>query len=194
MRRDPLPGDYFPWITGALILAGIVHLASILLMPALASRDAFARLAALAPSNRLVLLPPPLPGREAIPLVDPQTATGVCRYDLREGPLRLQATVSGDSLLAISFHQRRGQVFYAVTDRAAVRGRIDAVLVTPAQLDALEAGDPGEEPAPDLRLVSSTPEGYIVVRALAERPDDMRGAEARVMAVACNTESVPPAR
>ena len=194
MKPDPQAERYFPWFAACLVLAGIVHLVSILLIPALASRDAFARLSALAPANRLVLLPPALPGQEVVPLSDPQTAMGVCRYDLREGPLRLQAAVAGDSLLAISFHQRRGQVFYAVTDRAAVRGRIDVVLVTQGQLDALEAGDAGDEPVQDLRLVSASPDGYVILRALAERPDDMPRAQAQVESVVCGIDKTAAAR
>src|SRR5262249_19044850 len=47
------------WIVGGLVLGGIVHLATIMVLPRTASRDAYARLAALAPVNGFALLPAP---------------------------------------------------------------------------------------------------------------------------------------
>ena len=39
------------WLLGALLLAGIVHLATVLLLPRMASQDAYARVSAIAPVN-----------------------------------------------------------------------------------------------------------------------------------------------
>ena len=73
---------YFPWLAGMFIIAGIVHIVSVLAMPALATRDAFARLSATTPVNALALLPDAGPGREIIPFDDAQTAVAICRFDL----------------------------------------------------------------------------------------------------------------
>ena len=128
---------YFPWGAGCLVIAGIVHLVSVLVLPRLASKDAFARISALAPPAQLTLIPRLTPGTELFPFGDPAMALGVCRYNLAAAPLRVSANIGNDSLLSISFHDRYGRIFYAMTDRAATRGHIEAVIVTQQQLETL---------------------------------------------------------
>ena len=75
-----------------------------------------------------------------------------------------------------------------MTDRAAVKGRIDVVVATAAQIEALEAGDNADEPVQDLRLPVADFEGYVVARALAERPGDMARARAQLQSVSCGPD------
>ncbi|MGA8600226.1 MAG: hypothetical protein WB663_02345, partial [Beijerinckiaceae bacterium] len=82
-------------------------------------------------------------------------------------------------------------VFYATTDRSALRGKIDVAIVNTGQLEALESNDPEDQPAPELRLLAPAPTGFILVRALAERPNELPRAEARVTAVTCAPERPP---
>ena len=78
------------WIAGGLVLGGIVHLATIMVLPRTATQDAYARLAPLAPVNGFALLPAPTPDKLAsVPFMDPAFATAVCRYDLAKGPIKL---------------------------------------------------------------------------------------------------------
>jgi uncharacterized membrane protein len=49
------------WLLGAVLLGGIVHLATVLVLPRLASQDAYARVAAIAPVNAVIAVPPPTP-------------------------------------------------------------------------------------------------------------------------------------
>ena len=188
MSRRPESPHYFPWTGGILVLAGIVHIASVLAMDRLAPRDAFARIAAMAALNQLVVLPRPQPGEEVLPFNDPAIATGICRYDIRRAPFRLTASITGDSLLSISFHDRYGRVYYSLTDRAAVRGKIEAVIVNAAQKEALEADDAEDGPGPDLRLLTRHNQGFVVLRALAEQPGDYDSAQKRVSQVVCAPE------
>lgn len=178
----------FPWLPACLAIAGITHLSSMLMLPRLAPRDAFQRLAAVTDVNKVSLLPQPRPGDDVLVYPDPSMATGVCRFDLNSGPLRLQAVVAGDNLLSISFHDRGGIVFYAMTDRASVRGRIDILLGLRRQLDQIEANDQSDEPSQDLRLPAPAREGFIVLRALAERPSDMARARAQIQSIVCGPE------
>ena len=179
---------YFPYIGGALVLAGIVHIASVLAMPRLAAKDAFARIVELAPLNELTLLPRPTPGNEPIAMADPAVATAVCRYNLAQAPFRISVGVNSDSLLSISFHDRYGHVFYALTDRAAVRGQIEAVVVNAAQKDALEADDSEDGPGPDLRLLTVQQQGFVFLRALAEQPGDYEQAQQTLKNVRCGPD------
>ena len=181
---------YFPYVAGCLVIAGIVHLVSVLAMPALASKDAFARISALAGLNQITAIPRFQPGAELFPFLDPAMALGVCRYDLAAAPLRLSVGVANDSLLSISFHDRYGRVYYAMTDRAAVRGRIEAVIVTQKQLEELEAKDGDDDLQQDLRLVTQQREGYVLFQALAEQDSDHAAASKLVGAANCRSD--PP--
>ena len=188
-RLGDLFFNFLPYAIGALLIAGIVHIVSILLMPNVAPRDAFARFSELVPQSRMSLLPTPKPGSEAIPYQDPALIQAACRYDLADSPLHIRANVSGDGLLSLAFHSRSGRIFYSMTDRAALRGKIDVILLTKSQLTALEALDTDDEPPQELRLVSPSREGFVIVRALAERENARPEALGRLAAVSCAPEA-----
>jgi uncharacterized membrane protein len=179
---------FFPWLFGALFLAGIVHIVSIFAMPWLAPKDAFARMAAAAPVHQMTLLPDPTP-QESAPFDDPALVQGVCRYDLSQGRLRLRANLPPDELLLMSFHGRQGQVYYSMTDRSATRGSLDVLILTRPQLDIVEANDKEDELPQDLRIIAPTLEGFILLRALSERPSLRDEARQRISAVTCSLES-----
>ena len=173
-----------PFIAGALVVAGLIHIATIFLLPRLASKDAFARISALAPVHKIVLLPEAAGG----PFDDPALAQGVCRFDLAQGPLRLRANLAPDHLMLFSFHARDGRIFYSMTDRSATRGKLDLLLLTREQLDAVEANDPEDELPQDLRILAPTLEGFLLLRSLAEFPGEMSQSKARIEAVACGLD------
>ena len=79
------------WLLGGLLLGGIVHLGSVLLLPRTATQDAFTRLSASAPANSMVPMPAATPDEAVLPFMDPAFATSVCRYDLADGPLTLRS-------------------------------------------------------------------------------------------------------
>jgi uncharacterized membrane protein len=181
-----------PFVAAVFVVAGIVHIVSVLAMPAVAPQDAVTRLAAVASSgDGVVLLPAASPGREIMPYEDPSVALGFCRFDLSKGLYRVRTNVDGEHFIALSFHTRSGRVFYATTDRSSLRGKIDVAIVNAAQLEALESNDPEDEPASELRLLAPGPVGFVLVRALAERPGELPRAEARVTSVTCAPERPP---
>jgi len=189
--RDRLLG-ILPFVATIVFVAGIVHIVSVLAMPAVAPQDALTRLAAVAPEgDGVVLLPAASPGREIMPYEDPSVALGFCRFDLGRGLYRVRTNIDGEHFIALSFHTRSGRVFYATTDRSALRGKIDIAIVNAAQLEALEANDPEDEPAPELRLQAPAASGFVLVRALAERRNELPNAEARVTSVTCAPERPP---
>ena len=62
------------WLLSGVLLGGIVHFATILLLPATATQNAYARIAAIAPVNRVVPLPSPTAEKSIVPLMDPAFA------------------------------------------------------------------------------------------------------------------------
>lgn len=180
------------WLLGVLFVAGIVHILSIFALPDLESTDAYGRLAALASPARMTMLPRPSPGAEILPFADPAIVQGVCLYDLSQGALRLRGSVDGDRLLTLSFRTPSGEVFYSMTDRAAQHGKINVLVLSPEQLEAIESEADDEEDLPqELRLIAPTQRGIILVSSLASLPSERLEAEARVKAISCQTESTP---
>ncbi len=76
-------------------------------------------------------------------------------------------------------------MFFAVTDRAAVRGELEIVVMTRRQLDEALAEEDEDEPSRDVRIVAPRQEGLIVVRAAAPFPSQRREAEEAAKAVSC---------
>ena len=178
-------------VAAATILAALVHLTVVLVAPYVANRDAFARLAPLGALNETVALPRASPKEKMLPYADPAVAMAFCRYDLASGPIRVRAP-AGRAFASISFHTRRGLVFYALTDKAASHGVIDAVLGTPEEVRALAAHDDEEAPLRDLRVAAPAREGYVVIRVFSELPSLYPAAEADAKRLTCRPEPVPP--
>jgi len=189
--RPKSGGSYLGvYLAAAVILAALVHFVVVLAAPLVASDDAFQRLAALGDVNATVLLPRADPSQEAFPYGDPAVAMSFCRYDLASGPIRVAAP-AGRSFASISFHARRGLVFYSLTDKAAAHGVIDAVIGTPEQVQALAANDNEEDPSRDLRVAAPAPQGYVLMRAFSESPSLYPQAEAEAKRLACRPEPMP---
>ena len=181
-ERGPI---VLPWALGALFLAGIVHISSVLLMPSFAQNDAYARLGGQAHGVSAL---PDASVAQSMPYQDQQAEYSVCHYDLDLGATRVRSNVTADALVAISFHDRTGRIFYSTTDRAALRGRIDVRLLTPRQLDTVEASDPEDQTPQELRLTPPTQTGFVLVRALIEQPGGRPAARQAATAVLCQTE------
>jgi uncharacterized membrane protein len=162
---------WLAWIAAGIVLGGMVHLATVLLLPAMATRDAYARLEPAVPVNTMTLLPQPTPTEVTLPFRDPAFATAVCRYDLTAAPLKVHVTTS-QSYLALSFYTRQDRAFYAINDRAAVRRTIELDLMTPTQRAQVQEDE--EVTAADRLIVESpTATGLVLIRALAPEPSDM---------------------
>jgi uncharacterized membrane protein len=152
------------WLLGALLLGGIVHLATVLLLPNLASQDAYARVSAIAPVNAVVPLPPPTPENAIMPFMDPAFAVSVCRYDLSRGALKFSVPIS-QAYTSVSFYTRGDVAYYAINDRAAGRRVIELDLMTVAQRADLPENEDITR-ADRLIVTSPTTRGLIVIRAL----------------------------
>ena len=162
----------------------------VLILPAVATKDAFARLARSERWTRPSRCRGQVRPKERLPYADPAVAWAFCRYDLASGPIRVTAPV-GRAFASISFHTRRGLVFYALTDKAATHGVIDAVLATPADIQALAAHDDEDDPSRDLRIAAPVPEGYVVMRVFSELPSLYPEAEAQAKHLDCKPEPSP---
>lgn len=179
-------------ILGGVLLGGIVHLATVIILPRTATQDAYARLSLIAPVNTVVALPAPTPEKAVMPFMDPAFASAVCRYDLSRGPLKLTVPVS-PGYTSVSFYTRYDVAYYAINDRAAGRRIIELDLMTTAQHEQVPEDE--EVTAADRLIVESpTLTGLIAIRALAPEPGLMRVAESTVAASKCSTQQPEPPR
>lgn len=191
MKDRDLIMDWLPFVLGALVFAGLVHLVSILAVPYLSSHDAWSRLSNAMPPNRFVLLERGAAGESLLPYEDPRAFVGACIYDLGEGPVRVQADFSGDGMVIVSFHDRRGAIFYGLNDRGGLRGKLDALIVTAAQREAIDAATPEDEAVQELRLLSPTGTGYVIARSVIVDSSDVEDARRRLSPVTCEQQQAP---
>lgn len=187
--------EFVPWATATLLVAGFVHIVSVLLLPGLAPRAALIRLtevarAAGADSGGVVLLPPMRPGAETLPFEDPAFAEAVCVFDLGKGLLRVTADADNENLIGLSFHAGAGRIFHAMTDRSAIKGKIDIVVGDARQIDALESAE-DEAPAQEVRLTAPTKRGFVLIRSFAKTASDEERARDRLRAVSCERFQPP---
>ena len=171
------------WLLAGLVLGGIVHLASVLLLPRTATQDAYSRLAPITPVNAVAPLPVPSPDNAILPFMDPAFAVAVCRYDLANAPLKLTTPV-GQAYTSVSFYTRFGVAYYAINDRAAGRRVIELELMTAEQRSQLP--DDEEVTAADRLIVESpTQTGLVVLRALSPEPSSLPVARGILAAAQC---------
>lgn len=169
-----------------LLLAGIVHIVTVLAIPPLSERDATSAYLGLGVGGKaeLVAGPGATPGLPAPLEADPAVVTAVCGFDLASGPMRVVAR-TGALPLGLTLHRRGGGVIYAITDRAAIRGVVEFLVMTEEQRDERLARDEEGQTSRELRVVSDTMQGLIVARALSPLPSDRGDAEALATGVAC---------
>lgn len=175
-------------LLGGALLGGIVHIATVIILPRTATKDAYSRLEKIAPVNTMTPLPAPTAEAAIMPLMDPAFASAVCRYDLSQGPMKLTVPVR-TAYTSVSFYTRYDIAYYAINDRAAGRRIIELDLMTAEQRDQM----PEEEDvtAADRLIVESpTPTGLIAIRALAPEPGLMPQAQSAVAAAQCRRSDI----
>jgi uncharacterized membrane protein len=180
--------DLAPWIIATFLVAVIVHLVSVLLMPHLAPKDALARLAGATNADAgLAVLSSTQPNAQVLPFQDPTLVEGVCFFDLSKGLLHLHGNVEPGEFLGLSFHGGAGRVFHAMTDRSAIKGKIDVVLGDASQISELESEDSDDAPPPEIRVTAPSAVGFVLIRSFVKRPSDRERAEQQVRALQCES-------
>jgi uncharacterized membrane protein len=92
-------------ILGGLLLGGVVHLATVMMVPHTAAQDAYARLSSTTPVNMIAQIPMPQPDNAPLTFMDPAFAMAVCRYDLAQGSLKFSVPVS-QAYTSVTFYTR----------------------------------------------------------------------------------------
>ncbi len=120
------------WLVGGLLLGGVIHLVTILLLPLLAEDTTWSRIAALDAENKVLVLPPVGPGEPNPLRLDPELSYGVCRIDLDTGP----AYVSGilpDGFWSVAIYDSAGIVTYSTTNRDGIGQNVELGIFNASQ-------------------------------------------------------------
>jgi len=172
----------------ALLLTGIVHLASVLALPWLAPRDAFSRLAELAQDNAMTVVAQDR-AAEALPYSDPAVATAICRYVLDRGPVRVRLR-TGVGPMSLLFLRKGAGIYHSLSDKAATQGVLDAVVATPQQMEAIIERDSDDDAVQEIRITSSDIVGLVVVHALVPTHSQRPQVERSLRQATCEVESL----
>ena len=179
--RVRIPGLY---IVLGLVLAGLIHIVSVLTLPMLAPKNAYARIAAIGPANTMIELPAAAPGRQVMPMIAPDVRYAFCRFDLANGPVRLKATVP-DDLWLIALYTPEGDNFYSVAGADMKRAEIDLVI-TGADQTVEEAGVDAPESSDEVIVVNSpVTKGIALIRAPLVGPSRAARAEQALKSTFC---------
>jgi uncharacterized membrane protein len=150
-------------LAGAALAGGIVHILATLAVPQLATSTAFAKLRQDLPANRMVVLGPSSPGKEALPFLMPDALYAVCRYDLSRDSLRVTAVLLHMGW-ALSLHTAHGDNFYAMPAHPLHRDEV-MLTITPAS-DKLEFVPQARRiSGADSGVAAASPEGLVMIRA-----------------------------
>lgn len=174
-----------PFFLGAILIAVVVHLASLLALPAFATNDAYARLGRDAAVNQVSPLTQAQIAALDLPFYDRSFESAVCKYDLSAGVLRLRAPSPGTMLL-VTLIAQGGNVYFSVTDRAAIKGLVEVLIGTDAQIEQIEASDKDDEVLGELRVRAPKPRGLALIRVFA--PDETSKARAAEDAAQANCQ------
>lgn len=163
------------WAFAGLVLGGVIHIAVILTLPALATEGLWQRVLALDALNRPVVLAAPA-AQQPNPLrLDPELAYAVCRIDLREGPGYLRGTLPS-GYWSVAVYGPNGTVLYSTTNRdglgtsveLGIFNQVQTRLLAEQQLNIAEGLLVVEVDADDVLTVIRTAPPHQAVRTRYE--------------------------
>jgi uncharacterized membrane protein len=151
-------------VIGAVLLGGILHILVTLAVPFITSSTAFAKLRETLPANRMVILPPPAPGKQALPFLTPDALYAMCRFDVSVDSLAVTAAVAHMGW-TLSMHTPKGDNFYVMPAQQQRRNDVSLLVVPAASTLSEFATTPRRVSASDSQIPSPTNEGVVIVRA-----------------------------
>lgn len=149
-----------------LLGAGIVHLAILFMLPGYSVRDAWTQISSVANYYEPVRL---RTHQATLPVPeDPFFDAVACRFNLEDGML----SVRGQGKIpfwTMAIYDDRGLNTFSVSDRVSKNSLLEAVVLTPIQMQRLKA-DEAAEADQSLFLETDVIDGFVLVRAFI--PDE----------------------
>jgi len=148
----------------SLLFAGIVHIAIVMLIPHLSSKDAVRIISQNGKPNEVILIGET--GKVKINERDPFFKLALCRYDLEDAALQISAD-KVDSFWSASVFNSSGNIVYSFSDRTAIGNKLELLLVNAIQQADLRQSKPEEIETSILVEVPSN-KGFFLLRSLIE--------------------------
>jgi len=165
-----------------LVGAAALHIVIILALPGWTGNDAWTRVVRLGETDRFYALANEA-NSSGLLNEDLHINVAVCRFDLTEGPVRVQASGAVPVWTASAFDTDSSETF-SINDRSSISEDVDITFVTPAQMLQLRRAMP-ESLASSVLVALVRPEGYVVLRAVAPLPSLVAGARAFLTGADC---------
>jgi uncharacterized membrane protein len=154
----PQLGAVATFVIGTALLAGAIHIIVILLVPYLAKADGWSRLAAYAGENKFAELPTAGPDEGGVAGLDPLFVNGACRLHLDDAPAGITVDAR-ERFWSVALYDPRGTIVFSLNDRTAVQGRLDMIVVDPAQNARLQEASTVEI---ELTIVAESPSDDLI--------------------------------
>jgi uncharacterized membrane protein len=119
------------WIAGVLVVAVVVHAASLLALPRLIMLRTMAAVTRSAPANTMQYPPRPTASSRGVVRPSPDLLYAICVYDLgaANGAVRVSTHDMPETYWSVSVFDADTDNFYAMNDRKAVTGSVDFLLM-----------------------------------------------------------------
>lgn len=137
-----MSGRFLLWMLGVVMMAGIVHIATVIGVPRYAVDDPWKEIARFGPDGAFSTLPP-AGDAGALPGLDPAMAQATCRFVLDGGPIRIKATPP-DVYWSLSLYDRRGLHVWGFDNRGAGQKAADVLVADEVQVAQLRENPPEE--------------------------------------------------
>jgi len=124
--------------------AGAIHIGAILLVPVYAREDGWSRLVPHAGEDRFTEVPVSAEG--GVAGLDPLFVNAACRLNLGEAPAGITVDAR-DRFWSVALYDPNGAILFSLNDRTAIEGRLDMIVVSPAQNAELK-----RSPTPEIEL------------------------------------------
>jgi uncharacterized membrane protein len=171
----PRLGMVATFVIGTALLAGAIHIIVILLVPYLAQADGWSRLAAHAGENEFAELPAAGSAKGAVAGLDPLFVNGACRLHLNEAPAGITVDAR-DRFWSVALYDPQGTIVFSLNDRTAVQGRLDMIVVNPAQ-NALLKDSPTSEI--EMTITAESPSNDLIAILRLFAPTEVARDDAR---------------
>lgn len=151
-----------------IVGAGIVHIAVLFLLPVYTERDAWTQLSQASDFYKPTRIGGSAATTPLVRSVDPLFTAVACRFDLADGVLHVKAP-GQTPFWSMSVYDRNGQNVFSFNDRTSSDGRVDFVVLTPAQTNEVRKSLP-EDFVNSVFVEANIDQGIAVVRAFLPDP------------------------
>ena len=148
-------GRAMAWLAATVLIATIVHVASIYAIPRLVMMRVMAMVGA---PNTMHLLPRPDAAFRMVVRPSTDLLYAQCPYDLAGGPLIVSAPVPRDTWWAVAIYDAASNNFFVRDDRQA-NGTLGVIVYPPQWSGPLAQG----------AVLSPTERGVVIIRTLVDR-------------------------